>query len=164
MSNWTFQDITVEAVRLEVAAATLLGQAIFEFGHLEMELALFLAWSDEGRQLESLTEQVAEEGLHAKLCRLEQRAQAKYSDNGPALTAYRSWLRAAHEARLQRNAFVHGRWGVAATEGQVINVVNIPTSEKQREIRYSLAELEASLDALRTLRPQLRNLRATWPL
>jgi hypothetical protein len=164
VSDRTAQDIAVETSRLELAAATLLGQTLFEFGRLEMELALFLVSSDGGRQIEFLTEQLAEDGLHAKLCRLEKVASANYADNPQALQAFQGWLRAAHDARLQRNEFIHGRWGVAAMAGQVVNVIGIPTSTKQREVRYSLPQLETCLDAFKALRPRLRQLRETWPL
>jgi hypothetical protein len=137
---------------------------LFEFGHLEMELALFLVWADNGRNLETLTEAVSEDALHAKLCKMEKLAKAKYGSSSSALVEFKCWLEEAHAARAQRNEFVHGRWGVAAMSKQVVNVISIPTSPEQREVRYSIAQLEESLVKLKALRPQLRNIRSKWPL
>lgn len=158
------QEAADAEVVLERAAATVLGQVLFEFGRLELELALFLAWSDGGKQLKTLSEQLVDDPLHAKLCHLQQRASAKYSKVPAASTAFGRWLEAAHAARTQRNEFVHGRWGIAATEGRVVNVIGIPTLATQREVRYSLTELEESLNRIKLLRPQLHALRAKWPL
>ena len=82
---------------------------LFEFGHLEMELALFLVWADNGSNLETLTDAVREDALHAKLCKLEKRANAKYGSIPSALFEFKRWLEEAHAARAQRNEFVHGR-------------------------------------------------------
>lgn len=164
MTEWAGQEVSTATEELELAAATVLGQMLFEFGHLEMELALFLVWADNGSNLETLTDAVREDALHAKLCKLEQRANAKYGSSPSALVEFRRWLEEAHAARAQRNEFVHGRWGVAAVNRQVVNVIGVPTSPEQREVRYSIAQLEASLVKLKALRPQLRSIRSKWPL
>ncbi|TAK45879.1 MAG: hypothetical protein EPO27_09255 [Betaproteobacteria bacterium] len=164
MSEWTGQEISTATDELELAAATILGRILFEFGHLEMELALFLVWADNGSNLETLTDAVREDALHAKLCKLEKRVNATYGSSPSALAEFKRWLEEAHAARAQRNEFIHGRWGVAAVNRQVVNVIGIPTSPEQREIRYSIAQLEESLVKLKALRPQLRRIRSKWPL
>ena len=63
-----------------------IGRMLFEFGHLEMELALDLvSGSDNGSNLEAITNAIFEDALHAKLCRLKKRANAK----GPAQASLR---------------------------------------------------------------------------
>jgi hypothetical protein len=129
-----------------------------------MELALYLVWEDNGSKLETLTETICENMLHAKLCLLEKRLNAKYGSTPSALGEFRHWLGKAHAARAQRNEFVHGRWGVEATNYQVVNVIGIPTSSKQREVRYSIEQLGDVLIKLKRLRQQLRVIRSKWPL
>ena len=164
MSELAGQEIRAATDELELAAATILGRMLFEFGHLEMELALFLVWEDDGSNLETLTDAVGQDVLHAKLCELEKRAKAKYGSCPSALVEFKGWLEEAHVARAQRNEFVHGRWGIAAVNKQLVNVINIPTSSAQREVRYSIAQLEESLVKLKALRLQLRSIRGKWPL
>jgi hypothetical protein len=164
MSEWTGREISRATEQLECAAAKIIGRILFEFGHLEMELALYLVWENNGSNLEATTDQILEGALHTKLCRLEKRANAKYGSSPSALAEFNRWLKEVHAARAQRNEFVHGRWGVAAVDKQVVNVIGIPTSPKQREIRYSIAQLEESLARLKGLRPQLRSIRSKWPL
>ena len=164
LSSWTGHEIEAERQRIESAAATILGKILFEFGHLETDLGLFLVWSNDGADLESLTERISEDALYAKLCRLENTAISRYENSQRALSDFRFWLNAAHAARLLRNEFIHGRWGIAAMSSEVVNIIGIPTSAQQREVRYTIAQLEERLAEIRLLRPQLRQLRLKWPL
>jgi hypothetical protein len=164
MREWTGLEIASATDELELAAATILGRMLFEFGHLESELALFLVWEDGGRSIEKLTDEVREDALNAKLCRLKKQVIAKYGSNPSALAEFTRWLESAHWAREQRNDFVHGRWGVAAVHRKVVNVIGLPTSPKQKEVRYSIKQLEDIFAKMKALKPRLRSIRSKWPL
>ena len=156
---------TAEAMdALEQAAATLLGRLLLEFSRLDMALGLCLVWTGGGHHIDSLTKQVAEFNLHKRLDYLGQVVDRSFPENSEIRDAYITWLGQAHAARQKRNELVHGRWGFDLGREQLVNVVGLPTSSEQREIRYSVADLEGILDDVRRLRIGLDNLRKQWPL
>ena len=148
---------------LESEAAKALGYIIFEFTRLDMELGLLLVWSDDGRKFEQLTKELDESNFNSKLVLLKEKANLKYKDT-PALKNYSSWLRKAHAIRILRNDFFHGRWGFIPEQQCVANVVGLPTSSKQTETRYTVAQLQESLGKISALRNQLTELRTEWPV
>lgn len=153
----------VEGDELERDAATVLGYMLFEYSRLDMELGLFLAWSDEGRKLEEISGKLNDTNFNSRLELLEKLAKAKYLDS-PAAHEYDKWLFDAHAVRSLRNQLFHGRWGFLPQQGMAANVVGLPTSPAQTETRYSIAQLRESLQALRVLRKRLSELRQTWPV
>ncbi len=70
----------------------------------------------------------------------------------------------AHATRSIRNQLFHGRWGVIPRQHLVANVVGLPNSHEQSETRYSIAGLGEELEAMRTLRSRLSELKRTWPV
>ena len=153
----------VEADELERDAATVLGYMVFEYSRLDMELGLFLAWSDEGRKLDELSETLNDANFHHRLERLASMAKSKYAGT-PAAGEYTKWLADAHAMRSLRNRLFHGRWGFVPQQKMVANVVGLPTSEAQTETRYSIPQLRNSLETMRGLRDRLTYLRQTWPV
>lgn len=156
-------EVRAECNDLERDAATVLGYMLFEYSRLDMELGLFLVWSDKGRRLDQLSKTLNEENFSKRLEHLEKRAKVKYSD-GPAADQYAKWLRDAHAIRSLRNQLFHGRWGFIPQQGLVANVVGLPTSPEQTETRYSLAQLQETLQAMQALRARLNDLREKWPV
>jgi hypothetical protein len=155
--------MTEDRDQVEEQAATVLGYMLFEYTRLDMELGLFLVWSDEGKELENLTKKVADYNFAKRLCFLEKLVQEKYSDT-PAAYLYAEWLHDAHEIRSLRNKLFHGRWGFIPRQQMVANVIGLPTSPEQTEVRYSLEQLRGSLEFMRMLRARLDNLRDKWPV
>jgi len=149
---------------LERDAATVLGYMLFEYSRLDMELGLFLVWADEGKNLDERTEKFNEANFGKRLEILEKLARSKYSDNSVVIDAYAKWLRDAHEVRNLRNQLFHGRWGFIPQKGLVANVVGLPTLPEQSERRYSMAQLNESLQTMRQLRNRLSELRHGWPI
>lgn len=149
---------------LETEAATLLGRMLFEFSRLDMNLGLCLVWVDGGTRLDSLTKTVTDYNMNTKLDELAKAVERKLPIGSKRHSAYKKWLERAHKVRLQRNDLVHGRWGVDAVNNQVINVLGLPTSDLQREVRYSIADLAAINHELGYLQLELSRLREHWPL
>lgn len=163
MKEWTGIEIERASQGLEQASATILGRMIFEYSRLDMALGLMLVWADQGSQLESLTQRVSSFVFHRKLEFLADLTTKKYQSNSGALAAHTEWLAEAHAVREERNALVHGRWGVDPIGNQVINVLGLPTGE-QVERRYTIAQLKTLLLRMQQLQQSLAALRAQWPV
>ncbi|MHA7810216.1 MAG: hypothetical protein ACX933_10445 [Marinobacter adhaerens] len=148
---------------IEQEAATVLGYMLFEYSRLDMELGLFLVWSDDGKKLNSLTKKLNDSNFYRRLLLLEKLVQEKYLGT-PTADIYGSWLSDAHAARSIRNQLFHGRWGFIPQQQQVANVIGLPTSAEQAETRYSIAQLEELLDKMRDLRLRLSDLRHSCPV
>ncbi|MEQ3775703.1 MAG: hypothetical protein ABNH27_01190 [Alcanivorax sp.] len=148
---------------IEQEAATVLGYMLFEYSRLDMELGLFLVWSDDGKKLDSLTNKLNDSNFYKRLLLLEKLVQEKYLGT-PTADIYGSWLSDAHAARSIRNQLFHGRWGFIPQQQQVANVIGLPTSAEQAETRYSISQLEDLLNKMRELRFRLRDLRQSCPV
>lgn len=164
MKEWTGTQIQSATRDLEQAAAETLGRMLFEFARLDVALGLFLVWADEGRQLEGLTKTIADYSFHKKLDFLKSLVDSKYATSLKVQTHYNKWLTDAHATRVRRNELVHGRWGTKPLEAQVVNVVGLPTSSDQREIRYTIPELKSALNQMKVLQKRLHDLRTQWPV
>ena len=161
--EWT--GIEVERARqgLEHAAANVLGRMLFAFSSLDSALGLYLVWSNEGRQLEALTNKLDDVGFQKKLDVLKDLVSAKYSGH-EAHSSYEQWLIDANDTRTLRNDLVHGRWGIKPTENVVVNVVGLPTSSAQKSTEYTIQELKNALDRMEHLEVRLAHLRKKWPV
>ncbi len=137
---------------------------LFEYSRLDMELGLFLVWSNEGKELDQLTKKLSDYNFNERLKFLEKLVQAKYADTPQPSEIYESWLVDAHETRTIRNQLFHGRWSVNPTQQQVVNVLGLPTSSEQQENPYSIADLQNTLETIRALRARLQELRKLWPV
>jgi hypothetical protein len=164
MRVWTGIEIQEEHNRLEREAATVLGHMLFEYSRLDMDLGLLLVWSNDGQTLDELTKKLNDYNFYKRLEFLQKAVHAKFFDAPKVVECYASWLSDAHEIRSIRNQLFHGRWGVSPTQQQVVNVVGLPTSPEQREIAYSIEDLQRALELMRALRTRLQDLRKSWPI
>lgn len=157
-------EVPLTEEELEHVAATLLGKMLFALSRLEISISYYVVWADHGRDLEALTKKLEETMLNVKLRHLEKMFAIKYGVGTPPHSAMAAWLKQADVARELRNEFVHGRWGIATHEQKVANVIGLPTSPRQREVRYSIADLQQILARVESLEPALGKLRKKWPL
>ena len=156
-------EVAVEYDQLERKAATVLGYMLFEYSRLDMELGLFLVWSDDGRKLVELTKKLIDNNFNKRLTLLEKLVRKKY-EGTPAEALFAKWLSDAHAIRSVRNQLFHGRWGVIPQQQLVANVIGLPSSSEQSETRDSIEQLRESLQAMRMLRSRLSDLRQAWPI
>ena len=164
MRELTGAEVQEERARLEREAATILGFMIFEYSRLDMELGLFLAWSDDGSSLEQLTKKLSAFNFSNRLEHLRKTVALKFQDTQNILEAYSAWMSDAHSIRELRNQLFHGRWGVEPHAQRVVNVVGLPTSPDQKSTPYTIAELESQLANVRELRTRLHALRSSCPV
>ena len=164
MRAWTGIQVEEERNRLEREAASILGYILFEYSRLDMELGLFLVWSNEGKELDKLTQKLNDYSFNKRLEFLQKLVQSKYADIPKPSEIYAKWLTDAHKTRSIRNQLFHGRWGVNPIQQRVVNVVGLPTSPEQQETPYSIADLQNALETMQVLRAQLQDLRQSWPV
>lgn len=164
MNNLTAAQVKTIGEKLEYEAATTLGRMIFEFSRLDMNLGLFLVWSDEGSKLDKLTKEVECCSFHQKLNFLKKLIDGKFVEHSNEYFTYSQWLDAAHAIRDKRNKLIHGRWGIDPYKQMVVNVVGLPTSPKQYENYYSIENLEDVLSDVKSLSTQLHKGRKKWPM
>lgn len=78
--------------------------------------------------MERMTKEAEGMMLNAKLEELSKYVAAKLPAGSKQHTAYTSWIQRAHTVRQHRNDLVHGRWGIEAHKGKVVNVLGLPQS------------------------------------
>jgi hypothetical protein len=159
MGEITGAQMSAARDELELAAATRLGQMLFEFARLDTSLGLCLVWSGEGRQLDMLTKQVQDYSFNKKLMLLKDLVDGAFETGSKEHSAYSEWLDDAHAMRITRNELVHGRWGIDPCRNQVFNVIGLPTSPDQRAVYYSVEGLQEQLEQLKNLQTRLHQLR-----
>jgi hypothetical protein len=159
----TVLEIQEAEIALEQAASLALGRMLMAFSRMEMELGLALVWVNDGKELETRTAKLDQSNFHVKLEELRKHLdQRGCSDEvGKKLSA---WMEKAHGLRGIRNELVHGRWGIAAVQGVVVNVIGLPTSPEQRPTSYRIADLDRIVDDIHRLRAELSKLRNRWPV
>lgn len=164
MDEMTAQQMLDARDTTEKAAATILGQMLFDFARLDVALGLCLVWSNGGQQMEPLTRKVAELNFSKKLDLMSDLVERSFTPGSKKHIRYSQWMDSAHKLRLTRNELVHGRWGVDAYGQHVINIIGLPTSPEQRETPYSIQDLELILGEMKRLQTELHQLRDQWPL
>ena len=158
-SDWSAGEIWDAHDKLETETATLLGRLLFSFSRLDVNLGLCLVWVDHGRRITALTPKVTEMNFHKKLNQLAKAVAAKFGEGSKEAADWSLWIEQAHASRELRNRLVHGRWGVDPIAGEAINVVGLPTSPDQHELRYSLPALRKAVDEVQQLQARLSELR-----
>lgn len=157
-------EVRLSAKELEVRATSLVGKMLFAFGQLDVTLSLYIVWANNGKDLELLTKKLSESSMYAKLEYFENLYVSKYAEAPEVHAVFEQWSREMHDMRHWRNNLVHGRWGAIESSQEVVSVVGLPTSPDQREVRYSLSELEAAVATVVKLEERLNRLRDKWPL
>lgn len=148
---------------MQAEASSLLGQMLFAFSYIDVNLGLCLAWVDDGKKLETLSMSLEGQSVHSKLETLSKLVTAKFPAGSKRRIAYEQWIERVHAVRLMRNQMVHGRWDVDARRHKVINTVGLP-SGTQQSFEYSLLELANFNDELRAIERELGRLRKHWPV
>lgn len=149
---------------LETAAATLLGRLLFAFSRLDVALGLCLVWANGGKQIDALTPKVTALTFNQKLDALAVLVEQKYAYESKKRAAWLQWIGQAHSSRTLRNELTHGRWGVDPYTAEAINVLGLPTSPEQREVRYSMQALTDAVAEIGRLQGRLWQLREQRPL
>jgi hypothetical protein len=146
--------------KLRRAVALRLGRMVMEYSRLEMELGLLLHGIDGGREAAAMALELRRADFNQRLGMLRSRLRAL--PHAPA--GYGAWVREADEARRLRNRVMHGRWGFHPDAQTFTNVRGDPFSDEQTEETLTLADLDARLEQLRSLRRRLHELRRSAPL
>jgi hypothetical protein len=162
--NPTAGEVWAATEELETATATLLGRLVFAFSRLDVALGLCLVWAGDGKQIGVLTPKIAELTFHKKLDQLTGLAEAKFVFGSKKRSGWALWIEEAHRTRALRNQLTHGRWGVDPYTDEAINVIGLPTSPNQHEIRYSLKALSDAVVETTRLQTRLAQLREQWPV
>lgn len=155
---------TMDAQALEDAASYQLGRLLFSFSRLDFSLNMVLLWAEGGQGVERLTQRLESQSFHQKLQWLQELTRTKFPDGSPVQLAYSQWLDRADGVRKQRNRLVHGRWGINPHTQAVINVLGIPGSVHQEEVRYSLQELQVIVADVSSLSDELDQYARKIPL
>lgn len=162
--NPTAGEVWAASDELETTTATLLGRLVFAFSRLDVALGLCLVWAGDGRQIGALTPRVTAMTFHKKLDQLAELVEAKFVAGSKKRSGWARWIEDAHKTRALRNQLTHGRWGVDPYTDDAINVIGLPTSPNQHEIRYSPKALsDAVIEAIQ-LQTKLSQLREQWPV
>ncbi len=150
--------------KIEREAASLLGQSLFSFSRLDVNLGLMVASIMRNTGREEQVPGVDAMNFHKRLHFVEKYMGAAEGLAAGARQAMTSWLQEANDIRAQRNQLVHGRWDVDPYKLKVLNIVGLPSSDSQRTIEYTLDELESFVQRTQTLHSRLWKLRKQWQL
>ncbi|RVT47216.1 hypothetical protein [Rubrivivax albus] len=108
------------------------------FSQLDSNLEVYLRNTE-------LAERVSPEGANPKLRSfkqkldvLEERLKGMNLGYPKEAAELRIWLDKAEQLRGIRNELVHGRWGLEARQGFVVNILGLPGSESQKVKSYTL--------------------------
>jgi len=149
---------------LEVGAATALGRLLMAFARLDMSLGLCLVWIDGGAQLATLTPKVEQMTFNNRLDMLASVVVEKFVAGTRKRSGYELWIAQTHAIRMLRNELAHGRWGVDPRTNEAVNIIGLPTSPDQREVRHSIEALNNAVAEIQRLTSRLSQLREQWPL
>lgn len=149
---------------IEQNAAQALGLILFEFTRLDMNLGLYVVWTNDGRNLEELTRKYNEKSFSCRLGFIDKLSREKFVPGSDELNSYTNWVKDANEVREIRNELVHGRYGFIPREACVANVIGLPTSPEQYEKRYTVKQLKGIVEQIRKLNVRLNELRDECPI
>ena len=155
MTGLTAGDVWRIQEELEGEAASALGRLMFAFSRLDTNVGLLVASIERIQGKEVPAENVAQLTFHKRLDRFATFLEREVSLPSAAHDAYVEWIAAAHRARIQRNEFVHGRWGVDPYKRAVLNTVGLSSSNEQRTVQYTLPELQAVVAEIEELQARL---------
>jgi hypothetical protein len=121
-------------------AAQHLGRLLFVFGRLELNLGLALVRTRPADQFGREIARVEKLPFGDKLREFEALVLRAHADDAPALARWKKWFAAAHALCELKDDFAHGRWDFQNMQQQIVHVSNLPGSEYQDEVRYTLDE------------------------
>ena len=163
MSTLTANDLMAMRDEFEQRAATILGKMLFAFSRLDMNLGLMI-----GRLRSVGNEAQVKNGdtmnFNAKLEFVAKYVEDSSSLEPAARVEITEWVAAAHDARVQRNQFIHGRWASDVLRSKALNIIGLPGSDAQTTIEYTLDELDAYNHRIQELTLALSRVRERWQL
>jgi hypothetical protein len=109
VSKQGYIELSVATRAVEIAAAELLGRVILAFSRLDMALGLCIVWTDGGRNIESLSNEVPDWTFHKRLDYLTGLLLSSRACDDARRIAYDAWIADAHALRMRRNEMVYGR-------------------------------------------------------
>jgi hypothetical protein len=150
---------------LEESAAAVVGKIVFAFSRFELNLGLCLRCAVEGSNLDLLNPLVDRLSFKSKLDALLEIIELSHGDNPECVSDFRQWHRSIDAIRVKRNSFVHGRWGFNQQTSEVINVApGMPGPELNREMRFSLDDLNTELKEIERVVRTFDLLRSRWSI
>jgi hypothetical protein len=161
----TTTETALSDAELRLAASTLVGQLVFEFSRIEMELGCSLHSVVGPHDFDALNVLIDRLSFKSKLDALNEVVARKFEGKDDFLAEFKHCYRSIDAIRSQRNSFIHGRWGAISNTQQVVNVEpGMPGGVPQREWRFTVVELEAELAGVSKVLNEFRTLRAKWYL
>src|SRR5688572_6654739 len=125
---------------LQLVASTLVGQLVFEFSHIDVELGCSLHSVVGPHDFDALNVLIDRLSFKSKLDALNEVVARKFEGKEELLAEFKHCYRSIDAIRSKRNSFIHGRWGAIANTQQVVNVEpGMPGGVPQRECRFTLA-------------------------
>lgn len=150
---------------LESAAGTIIGRIVFSFSRFEFNLGLCIRNAVGGSDVEAINPLLHRLSFKAKLDALIEIVEHKYSSNVACVAEFKQWYKGIDAIRAKRNSFVHGRWGIHGYAQQVVNVApGMPNEVPQREIAFTLHELQQELVEVDRVIGEFEELRTRWRL
>jgi hypothetical protein len=147
----------------EVQAHAAIGRMVVIYSRLDVNLALFVAgYQGPERRARVLTE-LDSTSFRAKLDLVMPAVEHAHPGCEECRAEWSVWLERANRLRCLRNDLIHGRWGLSEVNGFVANVMGLPGLPTQREVRYTLDELEDEVNDADRVSEELWRLSHKWP-
>ncbi len=164
MNELTGADILRLRDELERESASALGEAMFAFSGLDMNLGLMVASTLRNTGREAQVPKADAMSFHQRLEFIESHIESDSSLPSKAKEEMKRWLADAHRARLERNQLVHGRWSTDPVRGKALNIVGLPSSDSQQVFEYTVEELRSVAQSFVELNSRLSKARMRWHL
>jgi len=147
----------------EVSAHAIVGRLVMVYSRLDVNLALFVSrWRGQDHRDKTLAE-LENTSFKLKLDLLMPTVRREYGDDPSCAADWQAWIETANELRCKRNDLMHGRWGIYETAGLVTNILGLPGSPNQCEVRYTLDELSDEIERAVRVANRFSELTAKWP-
>jgi hypothetical protein len=164
MNELTVADIFRLRKALEKESAIALGEAMFAFSGLDLNLGLMVASVLRATGREAQVAKTEAMSFHVRLDVIKKYLESDVDLPPTAVSEMQQWLNDAHQARLQRNQLVHGRWSTDPLKGKALNIVGLPSSDVQQVFEYTVEELRNVGAGFVQLNSRLSETRMRWHL
>lgn len=164
MSDVTAAQLTKERAGLELAVATELGRLVMAFGEFVAGLYLCVAWFEAGLELERRVGEAEDKSVKWLISRIAERSQEIFPVGSAPRALYSEWVSAADVLRVERNCFVHSRWGLEPADGVAVAVSSPILAEPIERRRVTPSDLRGLTEQALSLRSRLSKLRDVHPL
>jgi hypothetical protein len=164
MNELTGADILRLRDELERDSASALGETMFAFSGLDMNLGLMVASTLRNTGRETQVPKADAMNFHLRLEFIQNHIESDSSLPSKAKEEMKQWVTDAHRARIERNQLVHGRWSTDPLKGKALNIVGLPSSDAQQIFEYTVEELRAVAQGFIKLNSRLSKARMRWHL